>query len=194
MLVSCDTKDNGVRWWFMDNAFEWIVKENSGKVYTEKSYPTSLAVARAACKPRGHRSVPRYRHVDIPHDEDASPSTSPTTAGRCGRGRHHLHVVQWRCGDVLHLRGAEPRRAPRRLQRQQQAAVLDHQELVELVVGREGLHPHREGHESVSGGAARVECVVGGPGPTPRPRPPTNNNNNDRHWPIVKLHEDALQR
>ncbi|KAH8618108.1 putative Papain family cysteine protease [Trypanosoma vivax] len=37
-------------------------------------------------------------------------------------------------------------------------------------------------------------AVVGGPGPTPRHAHANNNNNNDRTWPIVKLHEDALQR
>ncbi|KAH8618146.1 putative Papain family cysteine protease [Trypanosoma vivax] len=196
MLVSCDFKDNGCGGGFMDNAFEWIVKENSGKVYTEKSYPyVSEDGSKPFCIPYGHEvGATITGHVDIPHDEDAiAKYLADNGPVAVGRGRHHLHVVQWRCGDVLHLRGAEPRRAPRRLQRQQQAAVLDHQELVELVVGREGLHPHREGHESVSGGAARVECCCWWPRSHAHAHA-NNNNNNDRTWPIVKLHEDALQR
>ncbi|CCD20840.1 cysteine peptidase, putative [Trypanosoma vivax Y486] len=73
MLVSCDTKDNGCGGGFMDNAFEWIVKENSGKVYTEKSYPyVSGGGEEPPCKPRGHKvGATITGHVDIPHDEDA---------------------------------------------------------------------------------------------------------------------------
>ncbi|KAH8618095.1 putative Papain family cysteine protease Protein of unknown function (DUF3586) [Trypanosoma vivax] len=73
MLVSCDTKDNGCGGGLMDNAFEWIVKENSGKVYTEKSYPyVSGGGEEPPCKPRGHEvGATITGHVDIPHDEDA---------------------------------------------------------------------------------------------------------------------------
>ncbi|KAH8618100.1 putative Papain family cysteine protease [Trypanosoma vivax] len=82
MLVSCDTKDNGCGGGLMDNAFEWIVKENSGKVYTEKSYPyVSGGGEEPPCKPRGHEvgatitATWTSRTTRTP-----SPSTSPTTA------------------------------------------------------------------------------------------------------------------
>ncbi|KAH8613462.1 Cathepsin propeptide inhibitor domain [Trypanosoma vivax] len=73
MLVSCDTTDSGCSGGLMDNAFEWIVKENSGKVYTEKSYPyVSGGGEEPPCKPRGHEvGATITGHVDIPHDEDA---------------------------------------------------------------------------------------------------------------------------
>ncbi|KAH8618149.1 putative Papain family cysteine protease [Trypanosoma vivax] len=82
MLVSCDFKDNGCGGGFMDNAFEWIVKENSGKVYTEKSYPY---VSEDGSKPfvflTGTRSVPRSPATWTSRTtRTPSPSTSPTTA------------------------------------------------------------------------------------------------------------------
>ncbi|EKF28997.1 cysteine peptidase, putative, partial [Trypanosoma cruzi marinkellei] len=39
MLVSCDKTDNGCSGGWPLKAFRWIVQENNGAVYTEKSYP-----------------------------------------------------------------------------------------------------------------------------------------------------------
>ncbi|KAH8618105.1 hypothetical protein ERJ75_000310300 [Trypanosoma vivax] len=139
-------------------------EELSLRLWRWRGAALQAAWAQGRChdhRPRGHPAR-RGRHRQVPRRQ---------RPGRCGRGRHHLHVVQWRCGDVLHLRGAEPRRAPRRLQRQQQAAVLDHQELVELVVGEKGYIRIEKGTNQCLVAQLASSAVVGGPVPRPRPRP-----------------------
>ncbi|KAF8300355.1 putative cysteine peptidase [Trypanosoma cruzi] len=71
MLVSCDKTDFGCSGGLMNNAFEWIVQENNGAVYTEDSYPYASGEGISPpCTTSGHTvGATITGHVELPQDE-----------------------------------------------------------------------------------------------------------------------------
>ncbi|PWU84778.1 putative cysteine peptidase [Trypanosoma cruzi] len=71
MLVSCDKTDSGCGGGLMNNAFEWIVQENNGAVYTEGSYPYASGEGISPpCTTSGHTvGATITGHVELPQDE-----------------------------------------------------------------------------------------------------------------------------
>ncbi|EAN84100.1 cysteine peptidase, putative [Trypanosoma cruzi] len=71
MLVSCDKTDSGCSGGLMNNAFEWIVQENNGAVYTEDSYPYASGEGISPpCTTSGHTvGATITGHVELPQDE-----------------------------------------------------------------------------------------------------------------------------
>ncbi|KAF8296331.1 hypothetical protein TcBrA4_0068200 [Trypanosoma cruzi] len=71
MLVSCDKTDSGCGGGLMNNAFEWIVQENNGAVYTEDSYPYASGEGISPpCTTSGHTvGATITGHVELPQDE-----------------------------------------------------------------------------------------------------------------------------
>eukprot|EP01060_Flectonema_neradi_P024302 TRINITY_DN32_c0_g1_i9.p1 TRINITY_DN32_c0_g1~~TRINITY_DN32_c0_g1_i9.p1 ORF type:complete len:327 (+),score=96.64 TRINITY_DN32_c0_g1_i9:56-1036(+) len=72
-FVSCDKTDQGCNGGLMDNAFEWVIKENKGEVVTEESYPyTSGGGVSGECKGLSGKTVGATinSHKDIAHNED----------------------------------------------------------------------------------------------------------------------------
>nr|prf Cys protease:ISOTYPE=1 [Trypanosoma rangeli] len=72
MLVSCDNADNGCDGGLMDSAFDWIVEQNNGSVYTEASYSyVSGGGDSQTCDMSDHVvGAVISGHVDLPQDED----------------------------------------------------------------------------------------------------------------------------
>nr|ABQ23397.1 cathepsin L [Trypanosoma carassii] len=72
MLVSCDARDYGCSGGLMDNAFEWIVNQNDGFVFTEESYPYASGSGDAPLCDVGGRKVGATikGHVGLPNDEE----------------------------------------------------------------------------------------------------------------------------
>ncbi|EKF27516.1 cysteine peptidase, partial [Trypanosoma cruzi marinkellei] len=72
MLVSCDKTNDGCGGGLTSNAFEWIVQENNGNVYTEESYPyKSCMRITPPCIKVGRKVGARIKgHVELPKDED----------------------------------------------------------------------------------------------------------------------------
>nr|prf Cys protease:ISOTYPE=2 [Trypanosoma rangeli] len=72
MLVSCDNADNGCDGGLMDSAFDWIVGQNNGSVYTEASYSyVSGGGDSQTCNMSSHVvGAVISGHVDLPQDED----------------------------------------------------------------------------------------------------------------------------
>ncbi|EKF28211.1 cysteine peptidase, putative, partial [Trypanosoma cruzi marinkellei] len=71
MLVSCDKTDTGCSGGLMNDAFEWIVQENNGAVYTEESYPYASGEGISPpCTTSGHTVGAMITgHVELPQDE-----------------------------------------------------------------------------------------------------------------------------
>lgn len=71
MLVSCDKVDGGCNGGIMDQAWDWIIANHSGEVYTEASYPyTSGGGSTAACQTNGKVGAKITGHVALAEDED----------------------------------------------------------------------------------------------------------------------------
>ncbi|EKF27907.1 cysteine peptidase, putative [Trypanosoma cruzi marinkellei] len=71
MLVSCDKTDKGCSGGRMNGAFEWIVEENNGAVYTERSYPyrSCFGITPPCIKFLRKVGATITGYVDLPDDE-----------------------------------------------------------------------------------------------------------------------------
>ncbi|EKF27871.1 cysteine peptidase, putative, partial [Trypanosoma cruzi marinkellei] len=71
MLVSCDKTDKGCSGGRMNGAFEWIVEENNGAVYTEESYPyrSCFGITPPCIKFLRKVGATITGYVDLPDDE-----------------------------------------------------------------------------------------------------------------------------
>ncbi|PWU84780.1 putative cysteine peptidase [Trypanosoma cruzi] len=118
MLVSCDKTDSGCGGGLMNNAFEWIVQENNGAVYTEGSYPYASGEGISPpCTTSGHTvGATITGHVELPQDEAqiaAWLAVNGPVAVAVDASRDDLHGRRY---DELRLRAAGSRRSSRRLQ------------------------------------------------------------------------------
>lgn len=73
MLVSCDKVDEACNGGIMDQAWDWIIENNSGNVYTEESYPyTSGMGSVAECRGTSAKVGATINgHVALAEDEEA---------------------------------------------------------------------------------------------------------------------------
>jgi hypothetical protein len=129
-LVSCDTADDGCNGGLMDNAFGWLVNSRGGAIVTEASYQYVSGTGNVpACSiPSGNVAAVISGHNNLPQNE-AQMGAWMMTGGPLSIGG--------RRPDELRLAACGPRRAGGGLRRHREPAVLDRQELVGRVVGRE---------------------------------------------------------
>jgi len=71
LLVSCDTIDSGCNGGLMDDAMDWIVKDNGGHLVSEASYPYVSGDGTAPrCDRKNNKDVASITgHHDLPHNE-----------------------------------------------------------------------------------------------------------------------------
>lgn len=72
MLVSCDKVDQACNGGIMDQAWDWIIENNSGNVFTEESYPYSSGSGTVGtCQSDGKVGATIMGHVALEQDEEA---------------------------------------------------------------------------------------------------------------------------